>query len=76
MIPYSWFFIGWVVFVFLFGLAALLTLATTMRYGRSCSSTYLVSGLFILVSMAVIFLTLSYAASLDLSQGIGMTSAF
>lgn len=76
MIPYSWLFIGWIIFASIFALAALITLGTMMRYGKSCSATYLISGVFLLVSLSVITLTLSYAFSLDLSQGIDLSTLF
>ncbi len=76
MIPLLWIFIAWIVVVGLFGLASLLTLATTVRYGLSCSSTYLSAGLFVAVSIGVIVLTVGYAGSVDLTQPFSLLSLF
>ncbi len=76
MIPLAWIFIAWIVLVAVFAIASLITLATTLRYGLSCSWTYLISGVFVAVSVGVVLMTLSYAASLDLTQGFDLMSLF
>lgn len=76
MIPLLWIFFAWIILVGIFGLASLITLATTLRYGLSCGSTYLAAGAFLAVSLGVIFLTLGYAATIDLNQGFAVFSAF
>lgn len=76
MIPLAWIFFAWVVLVGVFGFASLLTLATTLRYGLSCSWTYLTAGLFIAVSVAVILITIGFATSVDLKQAFDPFSFF
>jgi hypothetical protein len=76
MLPLAWIFYAWLILVGLFGLASLMTLATTLRYGLSCASTYLAAGFFITVSAAVILMTLGYAASADLSLAFDPLSFF
>lgn len=76
MFPLLWIFFAWIVLVGIFCLASLITLATTLRYGLSCSWTYLVAGTFLTVSIGVIVLTLGYAASIDLGQGFAVFSSF
>ncbi len=76
MLPLAWMFYAWLILVGLFGLASLMTLATTLRYGLSCTSTYLTTGLFIAVSAAVILMTVGYAASADLSLAFDPLSFF
>lgn len=76
MIPLAWIFFAWLGLVVIFGIMALLTLVTTARYGLSCGWTYLSAGIFLLGSMAIIFLTLSYAANLDLSQAFDLSALF
>lgn len=74
MIPLVWVFLIWIVLVGIFCLVSLVTLTTTLRYGLSCSWTYLTAGLFIAVSVTVVLLTLGYAASIDLHQGFDVFS--
>lgn len=76
MIPLAWIFFAWLGLVVIFGFMALLTLVTTARYGLSCGWTYLSAGLFLLGSAAIIFLTLSYASSLDLTQALDLSTLF
>lgn len=76
MIPLLWIFLAWIVLVGIFCLASLVTLATTLRYGLSCSWTYLVTGFFIVVSVAAILLTLFYVANIDLQQGFSVFSSY
>jgi hypothetical protein len=76
MIPLVWIFFAWLVVVGIFVLASLLTLATALRYGLSCTWTYLIAGLFIAVSAAVLLMTLGYAASSDLSRALDPLSLF
>jgi hypothetical protein len=75
MIPLLWIFLAWVILVGIFGLTSLITLATTLRYGLSCSYTYLAAGAFLTVSVGIIVLVLGYTASIDLSQGFAVFSA-
>ncbi len=76
MFPLLWIFFAWIILVGIFCLASLITLATTLRYGLSCSWTYVVAGAFLTVSVGVIVLTLGYAASIDLRQGFAVFSSF
>lgn len=76
MIPLLWIFFAWIILVGFFCLASLITLATTLRYGLSCSWTYLTAGIFAVVSVGIIVLTLGYASTIDLSQGFVIFSSF
>ena len=74
MVPFLWIFIAWIILVGLFCVTSLVTLATALRYGLSCTWTYLIAGIFIAVSVGAILLMLGYAATLDLSQSLDVFS--
>ncbi|MBP9762067.1 hypothetical protein KBD34_00430 [Patescibacteria group bacterium] len=76
MFPLAWIFFAWIALVAVFGFMSLLTLATTVRYGLACSSTYVAAGVFALGSFGVIALTVGYAASIDLTQSFDLISLF
>ncbi len=76
MFPLAWIFFGWLTLVVVFGLASLMTLATTLRYGLSCSSTYIATGIFLAVSVGVILMTLGYAVTGDLTLAFDPFSLF
>lgn len=74
MIPLMWVFVAWIALVSVFAILSLITLATTLRYGLSCSSTYLIAGVFVAVAVGAVLMTLGYAASLDLTQNFDVMS--
>ncbi len=67
-IPLIWFLFAWLAFVALFAFLAFLTVAMTLRFGLSCTSTYIYSGGFLLVSAVIILMTSAYLMSIDWSQ--------
>ena len=66
-IPLLWFLFVWLGLVGIFGLMSFLTVAMTLRFGVSCAATYVYTGLFVLVSATVLFLTAGYLATVDWS---------
>lgn len=75
MIPLAWFLIAWLILLVIFVFMTLLTVAMTVRYGLSCVSTYVATGLFLLVILVVLFLTGSYLLGIDWSQNFTFFSS-
>lgn len=71
-IPLLWFLFGWLVLVAIFAFMAFLTMAMTLRFGLSCASTYIYSGLFALVSAGVLVFMYSYLVTVDWSQTVSI----
>lgn len=72
MIPFSWLLLGWLVMLGLFGLLALITLFTHVRYGVANMTTYLSTLLFLGVATIALFLTGTYLAQVDWSQSLDL----
>ncbi len=67
-IPLIWFLFAWLALVAIFAFLAFLTIAMTLRFGLSCTSTYVYSGGFLLVSVIVVLMTSLYLMNIDWSQ--------
>ena len=69
-IPLIWFLFGWLALVALFAFMAFLTIAMTIRFGLSCASTYIYTGIFLFVSAGVLLSMFGYIQTVDWSRSV------
>lgn len=72
MIPFSWLLLIWLGMLAVFGLVALITLFTHVRYGVANLTTYFSTFLFLGVTTIILFLTGMYLVQVDWSQGLDL----
>ena len=75
MIPLLWIFFVWVLAVGFFLLLALFTVSLAMRFGLTGMTTYILCGIFLLVSGIIIFSSGSYLLTVDWTQTISLIPA-
>lgn len=72
MIPFSWLLLAWLVMLGVFGLVALITLFTHVRYGVANFTTYISTLAFLGVVSVVLFLTGTYFMQVDWTQSLDL----
>jgi len=75
MIPMSFLLLAWLIFVAIFVLFALLTIAVHIRFGISNPITTVSAGIFLTVSILVILATGIYFLQVDWSKNVGLFNA-
>ncbi len=74
MIPLSFFILGWLVLLAIYGLLSFFSLVQMIRYCVAGPMAYFSSLLFILVAAGVIGSTVLYVSQTDLQAGLDMSS--
>lgn len=69
-IPLLWFLFGWLGLIAIFAFMAFLTVAMTLRFGVSCTATYVYTGLFSLVTGSVLLAMTWYIFTVDWTQSV------
>ncbi len=72
MIPFTWLLLAWFVILGIFGLVALITLFTHIRYGVANFTTYFSTFLFLGVTLVVLLAAGTYLTQVDWSQSLDL----